>query len=551
MKLPPPALDRLGIALALCVYLLLPACRTAETPPPASAETVATWAAPEDRYPELLDAVQMARLFPDGKTFVDMRPKADYTVIREAYQREKSKPDFQLRAFVDRYFDAPINPTNAFQTDENKDAAAHINSLWPVLTRPADDPQTRGTLIPLPNPYVVPGGRFREVYYWDSYFTMLGLIEADRTDLVTHMLDNFAYLIDTIGFVPNGNRTYYLGRSQPPFFAAMVALLADENGTEVLRHYLPALQGEYDFWMSGADRLTAAAPAHRRVVRMPGGEVLNRYYDDRPGPRPESYREDVEAARASGRDSATVYTHLRAGAESGWDYSSRWFTDPQDISTIRTTDIVPVDLNSLLYNLERVLSKAYRADAQPQAAREMEQAAARRRAAINRYHWDTNAGFYLDYDWVAQRPTGVKSLAGVYPLYFRLAAPEQADAMAALIETEFLRPGGVVSTLTRTGQQWDAPNGWAPLQWLTYGGLLNYGHQELAEEIKARWTALNERVYRNTGRMMEKYNVEDLSLDAGGGEYPVQDGFGWTNGVLLYFLGDNDDHLGFDPAGRY
>ena len=532
------------------LLLLVPACRQAESGNAPLAET-RTWVAPEDRYPELLDAVQMARLYPDGKTFVDMRPKMAYTKIRDAYQQQKDKPGFQLRTFVDTYFDPPINPSNDFKTDENKDAAAHINSLWPILTRPADDPATGGTLIPLPNPYVVPGGRFREVYYWDSYFTMIGLIDAGKEDLVTHMLDNFAYLIDTIGFIPNGNRTYYLGRSQPPFFSAMVALLADARGSDdIYTRYLPALEGEYAFWMDGAGRLSAGAPTYRRVVRMPGGEILNRYYDDRPGPRPESYREDVEAARASGRDSALVYTHLRAGAESGWDYSSRWFADPMDISTIRTTDIVPVDLNSLLYNLERVLIKAYRLAGQPQQAREMEQAAARRKAAINRYHWATSRGFYMDYHLPEQRPTAVKSLAGVYPLYFRLAAPEQAERVAEVIETEFLRPGGVVSTLTITGQQWDASNGWAPLQWLTYGGLLHYGHTDLANTIKERWTALNERVYANTGRMMEKYNVEDLSLDAGGGEYPVQDGFGWTNGILLRLLGDHGDDAGFDPAGR-
>ena len=537
--------------LAFACLLCLPACRTSNGPATPDPATAAAWTAPEDRYPELLDAVQMARLFPDGKTFVDMRPKEDWTVIRDAYAAQKDAPDFRLRAFVDRYFDAPVNPTNDFKTDESKDAAAHINSLWPILTRPADDPNTKGTLIPLPHAYVVPGGRFREVYYWDSYFTMIGLMDAGEQVLVESMLDNFAYLIDTIGFIPNGNRTYYKGRSQPPFFSAMVALLADEGGVDVLKKYLPALQGEYDFWMDGADRLTAVSPTYRRVVRMPGGEILNRYWDDRPGPRPESYREDVEAARESGRDTAAVFTHLRAGAESGWDYSSRWFADPMNISTIRTTEIVPVDLNSLLYNLERVLEKAYRATGQAVESQAMAQAAARRKAAVNRYHWDTPTGFYLDYDLANQRPTGVKSLAGVYPLYFRLAEPEQAAKVAKVVREEFLRPGGVVSTLTRTGQQWDAPNGWAPLQWLTYGGLLNYGEEELAMTIARRWTALNEKVYQNTGRMMEKYNVEDLSLDAGGGEYPVQDGFGWTNGILLHFLGDHDDHLGIDPAGSY
>ena len=128
------------------------------------------------------------------------------------------------------------------------------------------------------------------------------------------------------------------------------------------------------------------------------------------------------------------------------------------------------------------------------------------------------------------------SLATVYPLYFRMVTKREADKVADAIEKNFLRAGGVVTTPNNTGQQWDAPNGWAPLQWMTIQGLRNYGHDRLANDIKKRWVDLNVKVYRSTGKMLEKYNVEDLSLSTGGGEYPVQDGFGWTNGVLLKLL---------------
>jgi alpha,alpha-trehalase len=134
--------------------------------------------------------------------------------------------------------------------------------------------------------------------------------------------------------------------------------------------------------------------------------------------------------------------------------------------------------------------------------------------------------------------TTVPSLAGAYPLFVGLATPEQAAACASVLGKDFLQPGGLVSTLNKTGQQWDAPNGWAPLQWVAISGLRRYGHAALADVVADRWIALNERVFRSTGRMMEKYNVVDMTLDAGGGEYPVQDGFGWSNGVLLRLLSD-------------
>ena len=148
------------------------------------------------------------------------------------------------------------------------------------------------SLLPLPQPYVVPGGRFREIYYWDSYFTMLGLEESGRRDLVVDMVHDFAYLIDTYGHVPNGTRTYYLSRSQPPFFFEMVGLLSSDDPARAFVRYLPELKREYAFWMEGAQSLRRGR-AHRRVVALPDGSILNRYWDDRDTPRDESYREDT------------------------------------------------------------------------------------------------------------------------------------------------------------------------------------------------------------------------------------------------------------------
>ncbi len=493
---------------------------------------------PDEIFGDFFHEVQTADVFPDSKTFVDCTPKYPADTILARYAGRKTSAAFDLKAFVLEHFDLPKSYASGFVSDPNHSAAEHINALWEVLTRRPDDAAQAGSLIPLPHPYIVPGGRFGEVYYWDSYFTMLGLQAAGNGEMIRHMADNFAWLIDTIGFIPNGNRTYYLGRSQPPFFAMTVRIIEEMEGADAALRYLPQLEREYAFWMEGKDRLSEQNPAHRRVLRLPDGAVLNRYYDDRHKPRPESYREDLETAQNNPRESQAVWLDLRAGAESGWDYSSRWLSNPMDLATIRTTAIVPVDLNALLFHLERIIAEyAERAGKTEQAARFAGYAEARK-AALLKYCWDAEKGFFIDYDWENSRSTGVLSLAGMYPLFFQAADAEQAAACAEVIKRDFLKPGGVVTTLTDTGQQWDAPNGWAPLQWVTIQGLRHYGHNALAGEIRSRWIALNEKVYRNTGKMVEKYNVMDMSLDAGGGEYPVQDGFGWTNGVLLRLMSE-------------
>jgi alpha,alpha-trehalase len=413
----------------------------------------------------------------------------------------------------------------------------HIRRLWPSLTRPADAPSRYSSLLPLPNPYVVPGGRFREVYYWDSYFTMLGLVESGRVDLVRSMLDNFARLVATVGHIPNGNRTYYLGRSQPPYFGAMVGLYARAaDSTEALR-YLDALEAEHAFWMDGASRL-APGTAYRRVVRLRDGATLNRYFDDIPEPRPESYREDYTLAQtAPEARRAALYRNLRASAESGWDFSSRWMRDPKDLRTLETTELVPVDLNSLLYYGERTIAALRRLRRQAgdaEAAARFDAAADQRRQALLAAAYDPDSGFFYDVRWrTGERVTDRPTLAAAAPLYFGLATPEQGRAVAARLQRDFLKPGGFVTTLVASGQQWDAPNGWPPLEWLGIEGVRRYGREDVAGLARERWLALNRRTYRSTGKMTEKYDVVDLARRAGGGEYPTQDGFGWTNGVAL------------------
>ncbi len=441
-----------------------------------------------------------------------------------------------LKDFVLQHFELPSSTSTDFKADISRPPMKHIEALWEVLTRQADEVKEGSSLIPLPKPYIVPGGRFGEIYYWDSYFTMLGLAESGRYDMIENMLDNFAHLIQNIGFIPNGNRTYFLGRSQPPFFAAMVNLLASKKGNGILEKYLPALELEHQFWMEGVENLSPSNPTHRRVVWLEDGTILNRYWDDQPGPRPESYSEDLELAEHSPQSPEQLYQNLRAACESGWDFSARWFAEGTDFQTIRTTELIPVDLNSLLYHLEEILSEAYVLQKQNDKAKHFDTLAQKRKIALQTYCWNEETLFFEDYHFPSKSTTTFASLAATFPLFFGIAKDSQAATVAKIIESQFFQKGGLVTTLVKSGQQWDFPNGWAPLQWVAFQGLRNYGFHEIAQQIQNNWVELNVKVYHNTGKMMEKYNVVDMDLDAGGGEYPVQDGFGWTNGVLLKLL---------------
>lgn len=500
---------------------------------------------PADRYKELFVAVQTARIFADSKTFVDCAPKFNPETILARYRCAHDLPEFSLKAFVDAHFSLPKVYDSRYVADASQNIVAHIDSLWNVLTRKPEHHPEYSSQIALPAQYVVPGGRFGEIYYWDSYFIMLGLTVSGRHDLLRNIADNFAYLIDTYGHVPNGNRTYYLSRSQPPVFALMVELLQHEN-VKSAAHYLPQLCREYGFWMAGVETLVPGQAA-QHVVMLPDGEILNRYWDKRDTPREEAYAEDVETAKDSSRDARDVYRDLRSAAASGWDFSSRWLEDPCRLGSIRTTSILPVDLNALLYKLETLIAELAEQSGQATLANEFAEYATRRREAINRIMWDQASGTYRDYDWchAEKRPLNAATLA---PLFVRMANREQAAAVAKATAAHLLVNGGVCSTLVRTGQQWDRPNGWAPIQWIAVQGLYFYEEKHLAETISGRWLDVVGDLYKQQSKLVEKYDLSHAGNAQGGygGEYPLQDGFGWTNGVtrkLLAMFGQHKTNL--------
>jgi alpha,alpha-trehalase len=299
---------------------------------------------------KLFEAVQLARIFPDSKTFVDSMPKSDPEKILPDYEQSKDKAGFDLRTFVLENFTLP-KPAEA-RTDSPLDTSSleiYISSLWPRLQRTPQDVEANSTLIPLKHNYIVPGGRFGEIYYWDSYFTSLGLARAGKIDLVESMVKNFIYLQETLGLIPNGSRYYYATRSQPPVLYLMVELLwsakyqHEEKGLQHVAGYLPALEKEHAFWLQSERTKTVK------------GHTLSHYWDSATTPRQESFYEDFTLAQ-NAKNPEELCRHLRAGAESGWDFSARWLADPYDLATIQTTDILPVDLNALLFGLESTLA---------------------------------------------------------------------------------------------------------------------------------------------------------------------------------------------------
>jgi len=491
---------------------------------------------PDIRLGPLFHAVQAAKLFPDQKTFADAVPKSNPASILADWQMQKSQRNFDLKRFVNANFTLPAEGEK-YVPPAGQSLREHIDGLWPVLTRSAQQANQWDSLLPLPKPYVVPGGRFREVYYWDSYFTMLGLAESGHWDRVQDMADNFAHELDTYGHIPNGNRSYYLSRSQPPFFSMMVDLLAQHQGDSVYSKYLPQLQKEYDYWMADANSVKPGE-ATKRVVKLKDGTLLNRYWDAREVPRTESYMDDIATAdKADNRNKAELYRDLRSGAASGWDFSSRWFDKPGDLSTIHTTRIIPVDLNSLIFHLEKTLARANKVAKNDKAAEHFSQLAETRQAAINRYLWDDKQGWYADYDWKKASVRPQLTAAALFPLYMQAATEEKATRTASAVQAQLVKEGGLVTTNVNNGQQWDAPNGWAPLQWAAVQGLNNYGKQTLAKDIGMRFLKNVQNTYDKEHKLVEKYVVEGKGLGGGGGgEYPLQDGFGWTNGVTLKLM---------------
>ncbi|KAF2119237.1 Six-hairpin glycosidase-like protein [Lophiotrema nucula] len=587
-------------------------------------------------YGDILREIELARPFEDSKTFVDLPTIRPLDEVIAAYNN-LSKPvqnDSALNDFLSTYFGEAGSELEALPTDQletqpdfldnvNSSTVANFTSqvidIWPDLTRryigAGNCSGCVSSFIPVNRTFVVAGGRFREPYYWDSFFVIEGLLrtKGSFTEIALNIIENFLDFVDEFGFVPNGARRYYLNRSQPPLLTQMVRIYVEyTQNTTILERALPLLEQEYDFWVT-----------NRSVELKRGGRnySLNHYAVLNTQPRPESYYEDYSTATnetyyneageefnatapLNDTEIAQLYANLASGAESGWDYSSRWLKSPEDAVTdtyfplrsLNTVSIIPIDLNAILYDNEIAIAEFHRTEGNYTAAAAWAARAAARQEAMTAILWDAEHYSYFDYNLTSGTkdiyiiadnttipldsegaPPGYEvafTPAQLYP-FWTGAVPDSMKNDASAIRRAFGRieqllddrAGAIAASNLVTGQQWDEPNVWPPLNYIILSGLLNTPFpttqddqtledyvwtQDIALRLAQRYLDSAFCTWRvtggstpdsprlqgfsgnETGIMFEKYSDESTNAAGGGGEYAVVEGFGWTNGVLIW-----------------
>ena len=598
----------------------------------------------------ILAAYQMAALFNDSKTFVDFPLLHSPSTVYQSFLSLSNLSTPTLRTFLHNNFNTsatdllPWSPPDWLPSPPRlttirdpyfRNFSHHLNRLWFLLGRQIhpdvyEHPE-RHTLLPLRHDkMVVPGGRFREFYYWDSYWIVRGLLLCNMTSTARMVVENLIGMVEAYGFVPNGSRQYYLTRSQPPFLALMVEFVGGWDGgagggMEWQAEQLSTLEKEYVYWMTEGEHMVVVADKHN------GTHQLNRYYASVQYPRPESYLEDVLTARslathnhsvthqqrqhaACSADSPdcdlsdtwsdqakSLFSELSASAETGWDFSSRWFADRRNISTAETSHIIPVDLNAVMYGVERVLSKMFNATGDQSKGAAYAAAADRRLDGMHAVLFENasvggeDGSHYVwrDYDFHERRLDGeVNVLSNFIPLWTH-AYDERVNVSRVidwLLDTGLVQPGGLLTSLDDIGQQWDCPNAWPPLQHMIMEGIATSHYQPtnttlrttlanllttlpaipptpytpiplppsstptpsataLAYYLSTSWLYGNAQLYNSTGVMYEKYYALTRGLAGHGGEYEVQQGFGWTNGVALIMLEQYGEVLDWEQVG--
>jgi len=525
----------------------------AQVSPPTASDL-----SPEQLEEEILAAVHKHDFFPDNKDFVDCPYKASQG---EVFAYFKSQVDVDSKEsvaqFLEKYFDQPASelihvvpedwkpepePISKIQSEKYRNWAAKLNEIWLELCRQVkpkvkENPD-RYSLIYVPHMFVAPGGRFREFYYWDSYWVIKGLLASEMNETAKQVIRNFAYIVQLYGFIPNGQRKYYLNRSHPPLFIPMAyECVKATDDLNFLKEMMPALEAEFQWWFHNR-QITVTSPSGKT-------QEMFRYFSSLKQARPESYMADIHTASeaVSTKDRENMYQHIAAAAESGWDFSSRWFADGKSMSTISTALILPVDLNAFLCNNAKLLGELHQLLGNHETSKKYAKQHEQMVASFNDVFWNEEEGAWFDY--YLDRQIHNKAFYG------SLGAPIFSQCYKDVTQAErafqyitkcgaLAHEGGVPCSLAETGQQWDFPNGWSPLVHMLILGLKQTevpSLQNSAKEIAKTWLQSNYRQFERSGHMFEKYNVACKTDAAGcGGEYAVQTGFGWSNGTVLDIL---------------
>ncbi|KAF2355939.1 Glycoside hydrolase family 37 [Trinorchestia longiramus] len=520
---------------------------------------------------EILKEVQISKIFNQSSHFLHMKLRSEPDVIEENFIDLKNgstdplEPEI-LKKFIDKWF-AP--PGSDIETSPLPDWKARprfieeihdkdmrnwlkeLNEIWNKLSvRVPEDvsnnPQFYSQIY-LPNSFVIPGGFFQEMYYWDSYWIIEGLLLCEMRTSARKMIENFLYLVKKYGFIPNGSRKYYLQRSQPPMLISAVEIYYQyTHDFNFIRANIDLLHREYQFWV-----------ANRSISIEKDGKnyTVFHYTVNTTEPRPESYVADIVLAQnLSDAEAKVMYGDIKAAAESGWDFSSRWFIDKGvengDMKFIKTQIIAPIDLNTIMCRNAYLLSLYFERLGNSEQSAYYREAASSLNATISRLFWDEEAGFWFDFNLKTRKLENTFYGAGFVPLWAGAYGSERHRSHIVSKVIDYITsnnltsyPGGIPTSLIASKQQWDFPNGWAPLQYFAVLGLhsaavYNSTAGELANAFASKWVLNNYYGYINSDPhlMMEKYDVTKVGVPGSGGEYPVQAGFGWTNGVVMKFM---------------
>ncbi|CAH2099262.1 unnamed protein product [Euphydryas editha] len=515
----------------------------------------------------LLDTVQMAGLYNDSKTFVDMKIKLSPNITMEHFNqmmdRTGSRPTkADIQEFVNQNFDPEGSEFEEWIPTDWKDNpaflqrikdphfhqwASDLNKLWLQLgrkmKREVKENQELYSIIYVDNPVIVPGGRFREFYYWDSYWIIKGLLLSEMRNTAKGMVVNLLSIVDRYGFIPNGGRVYYLQRSQPPLLIPMVKLIMDELGDlDFLRQHIGTMDREYDYWMKN----------HTVDVEYDEQKyTMFRYSDQSQGPRPESYKEDIDCAKHfdTFEKREEMYAELKAAAESGWDFSSRWFilngTNKGNLTNLKTRSIIPVDLNAIMSWNAQLMTEFHEKLLNFEKAQYYREVHARIMEAIEKVLWHEDVGAWLDFSLESGRRRDYFYPSNLSPLwtgsYDKARSEYYVSRVINYLDKVKLEnfEGGIPTTFEHSGEQWDYPNAWPPLQDIVVSGLARTGSPPAARAaaaLAATWVRSNYDVWRRRTAMLEKYDATVFGGFGGGGEYVVQTGFGWSNGVIMSLL---------------
>lgn len=522
-------------------------------------------------HPDIVNVIQTSRIFKDSKTFVDLKLKRDPLSVQNDFEtlvhnNPKLSIDL-LKHFVIDSFD--LSPEAEFEDWDPQDwsedvgfllnnikdpslrfALIEVHVLWKVLSKKSAqdiiEKPYLSTLVTVPNGFIIPGGRFKETYYWDTYWIIRGLLLSNMIGTAKGIIENFLYMIEQYGFIPNGTRTYYLHRSQPPYLISMIhkyALKSDD--WKFVEKALPLLEQEMAFFEGKRSLEIDFEGRTHRVFR---------YGSDCCGPRPEAYVEDSELAEhfETSEEKEEFFLHIKSAAESGWDFSSRWMiakdgTNRGTLLDAKTNLILPVDLNALMFKNYSDMSRFFARFGDDEKASLYKRKAMDLLNAITVIFWDPNEEMWFDFDLINNKRRLYFYASNLVPLWAKAYPEEQTDQVAAAAISYMDREGvidhegGVPASKMKTGQQWDFYC-WPPLQHMIVSGLnktKNANAERVAFNVaktyvKAALVSCDDGTDKCL--MYEKYDPEESGMAGGGGEYEVQVGFGWSNGVLIDFI---------------